>query len=103
MKNSFFNHRFNWRLLVSRFAFIFMAMFLFAQTEGIVHAEIHHFHEHEASCDVFENLAQPFSSTVHTSIVDFLQTASDAYLVELSPLFYKTHIDHFYGRAPPVS
>ncbi|QCU90950.1 hypothetical protein [Thiomicrorhabdus sediminis] len=102
MKNNFLNHCVNWRILVSRFAFIFLAMFLFAQTEGIVHAEIHHFHEHEASCDIFENLAQPFSPTTHASFADLSQTASDAYLEQLVPLFHKSHVDHFFGRAPPA-
>lgn len=80
-----------------------MAVFLLSQTEGIIHAEIHPFHQHEASCDVFDNLAQPYSPATYVSAVDLQQIASDAYLPELTRLFYKTHIDHFYGRAPPAS
>ena len=41
-----------------------LLLFVFTQTAGLLHAEIHPFHEHTASCDVFDNLAHPIDASV---------------------------------------
>lgn len=37
-------------------------LFLLSQTAGLLHAEIHPFHSHVGSCELFEQLAQPIST-----------------------------------------
>ncbi len=78
-------------------------LFVMAQTAGLLHAEIHPFHEHDASCDVFDKLAQPFDSA--TAAIETKQnfTICKASVIELTALYHKSHIDHFYGRAPPLA
>jgi len=80
-----------------------MMLFVLSQTAGVIHTEIHPFHEHEASCDVFDNLGKPFSPNISLACVPQSLTASDAYLDELNAVIYKTHINHFFGRAPPLA
>ena len=92
-----------WLAMAKRWSLLVMVLFVTAQTEGLLHAEIHHFHEHEASCDIFDNLAQPFSSGVHVAHAELNFVASDAYLEEPIQVFNPPHVSHFLGRAPPLA
>jgi hypothetical protein len=39
-------------------------LFVLTQTAGLLHSEIHPFHEHTASCDLFDKMAHPVDSSV---------------------------------------
>ncbi|MDX1352416.1 MAG: hypothetical protein R3254_05335 [Thiomicrorhabdus sp.] len=88
---------------LSRFISGLILLFVLSQTAGLLHAEIHPFHEHEASCDVFENLAQPLDQpTLFSHKVD--RPAADIPLaIELRSVFEAVYQPHFFGRAPPLS
>lgn len=40
-----------------------LVLFVAAQTAGLIHAEIHAFHEHTVTCEAFENAADPTFNT----------------------------------------
>lgn len=78
-------------------------LFVLSQTAGLLHAEIHPFHEHEASCDVFDNLGQPLDSPA-----EYLpQIASPAPIIsqsiQLRSVFEPPYFPAFFGRAPPIA
>lgn len=88
---------------LSRFISGLILLFVFSQTAGLLHAEIHPFHEHEASCDVFDNLGQPLDS-----LANFIPNlASPAPLIpqsiQVRSVFESPYIPAFLGRAPPVA
>ena len=77
-------------------------LFVLTQTAGLLHAEIHPFHEHTASCDVFENLAQPADNPNLVA----LNIAKPAPIlpagIQLRSVFEAVYQPHFFGRAPPL-
>ncbi|WP_040727504.1 hypothetical protein [Thiomicrorhabdus sp. Kp2] len=87
---------------LSRWIAALILLFVFTQAAGLIHAEIHPFHEHEASCDVFDNLAQPIN---HDSNVSF-EFVKVPFVIPtglaLRSVFDAQYIPHFMGRAPPV-
>ena len=88
---------------LSRFISGLILLFVFSQTASLLHAEIHPFHEHEASCDVFDNLGHPLDSPA-----EFLpQIASPGSLIpqsiQVRSVFESLYIPVFWGRAPPVA
>lgn len=87
---------------LSRFISGLILLFLFSQTAGLLHAEVHPFHEHEASCDVFDNLGQPLDSPA-----EFLpQINRPAPLIpqsiQVRSVFESLYTPSFWGRAPPI-
>lgn len=79
----------------------FILLFVFTQIAGLVHAEIHAFHEHATSCDLFENLAQPIDRTESHSF-DFLKYSfNHANNIELVSVFEAILQRHFNSHAPP--
>lgn len=54
------------------------------------------------SCDVFDNLAQPFAANSSALNVDECFSTQLWISSAFQALSIKSHIDHFYGRAPPV-
>lgn len=76
--------------------------FVLAQTAGLLHAEIHPFHEHTESCESFEQLAQPVGApNLVTLNIDkpapILPTG-----IQLRSVFESVYQPHFFGRAPPL-
>lgn len=81
----------------------FILLFVLTQTVGLWHAEIHPFHEHTASCDLFEHLAQPIddleSFTVKLSTLQPHLTPNSV----LSSVYYAVYQPYAYSRAPPLA
>jgi hypothetical protein len=78
-------------------------LFAVTQTAGLVHAEIHPFHEHTASCDLFDHLAQPIDD-VATYTPNLLppvhsRSKNDA-LISVAQSVYQ---QSFQSRAPPFA
>lgn len=82
---------------------ILSVLFVFSQTAGLLHAEIHPFHEHTEECDVYEQLAQPTSSApeVDTKAVTLWHASYNITSVVITPELAPSHF--FWGRAPPLS
>lgn len=100
-------------------------LFVLAQTAGLVHAQIHPFHatqfaehhdhqhhhqhknhfesEHGVTCDILDNLAQPFSFTTDHSFNVARADFSIPRNSELDVLIGKFYIAHFLSRAPPIA
>ncbi|MDX1347977.1 MAG: hypothetical protein R3189_06990 [Thiomicrorhabdus chilensis] len=81
--------------------FSLMTLFVFSQTAGLLHAEIHPFHQHTAECDIYEHMAQPSSGAL-----DEVATLPARWQSVLQPaiVFSTVSIDFmpaFMGRAPP--
>ncbi|WP_127471491.1 hypothetical protein [Thiomicrorhabdus aquaedulcis] len=78
-----------------------LGVFAVAQTIGVVHAQVHLFHEHSETCDLFEGLAHPAAKldSLHFSLV------KPAPFVPLAQPFYCVHQPRafclFTPRAPP--
>lgn len=81
----------------------FILLFVFAQTVGLTHAEIHPFHEHAASCDLFEQLSQPINGSesfaINISVPHYLPSRNST-LVSVYSAVYQPHA---YSRAPPLA
>ncbi len=79
-----------------------LALFLFAQTATLIHSEAHHFHEHDAECDIYLGLENQTLDTV----IPFSQPAISKLFITLrSPtlsLFYNETITSK-ARSPPFS
>ena len=86
-----------------RWTLLLVILFVAAQFAGLLHAEVHDYHEHEVSCDLFDNLIQPFSSTTYLPNIEQLYSVSYLAPVPLVSRAANLHINHFFGRAPPVS
>lgn len=84
-------------------SFIFIALFVFSQTAGLLHAEVHHFHEHEESCDVYENLAHPYDSQTPKVEHHAVFSQIGQQITGMQSGVYEFHTAHFFGRAPPLS
>ncbi|MEA1989105.1 MAG: hypothetical protein U9N57_07865 [Pseudomonadota bacterium] len=80
---------------------VLSVLFVFSQTAGLLHAEIHPFHEHTEECDVYEQLAQPTSSA--PQVVTEAVTLWCASLITASAVIEPelTTSRFFWGRAPP--
>lgn len=76
-------------------------LFVSSQTAGLLHAEIHPFHEHEASCDVLEHLANPIDHIKKTVQASEYLSVEKVPPVLFLTLVIKHHQHLFYGRAPP--
>lgn len=81
----------------------FILLFVLTQTVGLWHTEIHPFHEHTASCDLFEHLAQPIddldSFTVKLSAPQPLVSSNSL----LSSVYDAVYQPYAYSRAPPLA
>ena len=78
-------------------------LFVFSQTAGLLHAEVHHFHEHDETCDIYESLAHPYDSQTPKAEHQAVFSAADLPLLAMQSGVYHFHISHFFGRAPPIS
>ena len=88
---------------LSRFISSLILLFVFSQTAGLLHAEIHPFHEHEASCDVFDNLGQPLDSASEYLPNIASPTPLIPQSVQLRSVFESLYTPSFWGRAPPLA
>jgi len=78
-------------------------LFLLSQAAGLLHAEIHPFHKHTTSCELFEELAQPVS-TGQSYIFSFVKPVPIIPInFALVSVFELPFLAHFFGRAPPIS
>ncbi len=81
----------------------FVLLFVLVQTVGLLHAEIHPFHEHTESCDLFEHLAQPVDDvenfTANVSKPNHL-ISSNRPLVSVYSALYQPF---YHSRAPPLA
>ena len=75
--------------------------FLFVQTAGLLHAEVHHFHEHDESCDIYEEMFKPVDHVAAVLHVEPAFVVVDLAQEIISGLRFQNHIQHFHGRAPP--
>jgi len=90
------------RLQKLRLVASFILLFVFTQMAGLVHAEIHAFHDHATSCDIFENLVQPIDKADNYSF-SFLKTSFEhASNVELVSVYDAEYQGVFHSRAPPI-
>lgn len=78
-------------------------LFLFSQTAGLIHAQIHPFHEHEASCDVFDNLAQPLDSPSEYLPKVTRPAPVIPQSIQARSVFESPYLPAFLGRAPPFA
>lgn len=86
--------------MASRIA-VLLALFLFAKTAGLLHAEVHPFHHHTDQCEIYQAMAHPASDDVYELGVVLLSpeyALRDSVVV--SQLFLTSYPD-FWGRAPP--
>lgn len=82
---------------------VFSVLFVFSQTAGLLHAEIHPFHEHTAECDIYEMLAQPTSS-VTPLLVQAVTLWSSSSIIAMAIQTPKTAFLPVYrSRAPPTA
>ncbi len=81
----------------------FILLFVLTQTAGLWHSEIHPFHEHTASCDLFEHLAQPIDNpepfTTKISAPQHLLSPNSA----LVSVYYAVYQPFHHSRAPPLA
>ncbi|GAB6069295.1 hypothetical protein JCM30760_03920 [Thiomicrorhabdus hydrogeniphila] len=78
-------------------------LFALSQTAGLLHAEIHPFHKHTASCEHFEQLAHPVDSGYLYKFSFFKLDLIIPYEFALVSVFKARFTAHFFGRAPPIS
>lgn len=74
---------------------------LFAQTASLLHAEVHHFHEHEAECDMYlamENQSVDLPTLAALPLPDF---PKDFHLLGKMPSLMFDDLSLFHPRAPP--
>ncbi len=83
------------------FAVWMLLSFLFVQTAGLLHAEVHHFHEHDESCDIYEEMFKPVDHVAKVLHVEPAYAVIGLAQEIISGLPFQSHIQHFYGRAPP--
>lgn len=88
---------------VNRWLIGLMLLFVLSQTAGIVHAQIHQFHEHEESCDVFDNLGQPLDKATSFSLSLAKSSPQIPFAIELRSVFDAVYVSYFFGRAPPIA
>lgn len=91
------------RKVFARWLMGMVTLFVLSQTAGVVHAQIHLFHEHEASCDVFDNLGQPLDKAENFSLHLAKPSPQIPFAIELRSVFDATYVSHFFGRAPPTT
>lgn len=78
-------------------------LFVFTQTASLWHAEIHPFHEHTASCDVFENLAQPIDDLEPFSAKLSTPQPTRSSNSALFSVYFAVYHPYAYSRAPPLA
>jgi len=78
-------------------------LFVLSQTAGLIHAEIHPFHEHEASCDVFNNLAQPLDNPTPFSYNVTKPAPILQHNIAVRSVFHSVYKPTKFGRAPPIA
>ena len=88
---------------ITQFVSGLILLFVLSQTAGLLHAEIHPFHEHEASCDVFDNLAQPLDSTSEYLPKSTRPAALIPQSIQVRSVFESPYLPAFFGRAPPIA
>lgn len=80
---------------------VLLALFLFAKTAGLIHAEVHPFHHHTQQCEIYQAMAHPASDDVYELEVALSKpeyVLRDSVVV---PPFFLTAYPAFWGRAPP--
>lgn len=88
---------------LSRFISGLILLFVFSQTASLLHAEIHPFHEHEASCDVFDNLGHPLDSPAEFSPKIASPGSIIPQSIQVRSVFESPYFPAFFGRAPPIA
>lgn len=81
----------------------FILLFVLTQTAGLLHTEIHPFHEHTASCDLYEQLAQPINDLEPFAArlnAPRPLLSSNSTLVSVYDAVYQPYA---YSRAPPLA
>ncbi|MEA1988615.1 MAG: hypothetical protein U9N57_05320 [Pseudomonadota bacterium] len=81
---------------------VLTVLFVFSQTAGLLHAEIHPFHEHTEECDVYEQLAKPTSSNSDVVLQVMTSEGSSLITVSVPSDPEVVLIPMFWGRAPPT-
>ncbi|WP_321325869.1 hypothetical protein [Thiomicrorhabdus sp.] len=92
-----------WDSKLSHWIVGLILLFLSSQTAGLLHAEIHPFHKHTASCELFEQLAQPVDSGNTYTFSFFKPSPIIPYAFALVSVFETPFTAHFFSRAPPIS
>jgi hypothetical protein len=78
-------------------------LFVVTQTAGLVHAEIHPFHEHTASCDLFDHLAQPIDDVATYTPNLLLPVHARSKNIALFSVAQSVYQPFFQSRAPPLA
>lgn len=95
--------RFFKRVLAPWPMLVLLGVFTLAQTIGVVHAQVHLFHEHSETCDLFEGLAHP-AAKLDASMLPFVKPLPFALVAQA---FFCVHQPRafclFTPRAPPQS
>lgn len=82
--------------------YLVLALFLFAQTAALIHSEVHHFHEHEAECDIYLGVEnQTLDSVVPLSQPTLKNSFVSIAFIDISWLINETITAK--ARAPPLS
>ena len=83
------------------FSFLFSVLFVFSQTAGLMHAEVHPFHDHTEECDVYEMLAQPTSSSAQVVLESTTVWNALTIVYPVVQALQAAFVPVYWGRAPP--
>jgi hypothetical protein len=93
-----------WRNQISSQLFsALVVLFLFSQTAGLIHAEVHHFHEHEAECDIYQAVEKKTAHIQVHALVPLLDWGNQSLTSPFSKTFPYQTLNAFSARAPPFS
>lgn len=82
---------------------VFSVLFVFTQTAGLLHDEIHPFHEHTAECDIYEMLAQPTSSATPIVVEAVTLWSASTVLCLAIQTPKSLSLPAYQSRAPPAA
>lgn len=88
--------------MTSRIALL-MAVFLLAKTAGLIHHEIHPFHHHSETCELFQAMAHPVSDEVYELEFPLFKPLYALHAAVAIAGVYTSTYPAFWGRAPPAS
>ena len=80
---------------------VFSVLFVFTQTAGLLHAEVHPFHKHSAECDFYEMSGQPThpATPVALEAVTLWNASTVTVLAIQTPK--NAFLPLYWSRAPP--
>jgi len=84
------------------YLFLLVGALLFAQTATLLHSEVHHFHEHEAECDIYlgmENQSVDLTSVIAQTENNWQASTDNAFK---HPHLSLSSNNGFFARAPPT-